>query len=328
MGSLSLLRTERGFSLMEAMVGAGLLGAAALGFSELAKNSTKSTQALEAKYAKMDVEQSLRSAFLNSSSCACAFSGYTLTAGTVTALNDIKMTDPTCGNPRIIVKDDDNIPNSTVKVENISVRNVTAFSTSELIGDLQVDWKGPLKGLPLKPSVLRNIRFAVTGTGAVTGCGIAPDSSNNTPVPCGDGKICFNGKVATFTNAVGAPITTSIVGSDTTGMMLWFQTPAGRTTMMKFAVNTSTGALDASRLGTWRPQFCYSHQPNITYCGMMSYFGTSQPNCGAPLYWTYDGHSANSSTLTAGTVTSSGPPIQYAVGTWPFKDTSTLPCSY
>lgn len=317
----------RGFSIVEAMMGAGLLGAAALGFSELAKNSTKSSQGLEARYSRMDVEQSIRSAFLNNSSCACAFSGYTIAAGTVTTVNDIKMTDPTCGNARQIIKDEENIPNSPLKVENISVRNVTTFGASELVGDLQVDWRAPTKGLPMKPSVLRNIRFTVNASGGVTGCGIVPDSTGQ-PVPCGDGKVCFNGKVATFTNAVGAPITTSIVGSDSTGMMLWFQTPAGRTTMMKFSVNTSTGDLEAARLGTWRPQFCYAHQPNITYCGMMTYFGTSQPNCAAPLYWTYNGHTANSSTLTSATVTSSGPPIVYAAGTWPFKDTSSLPCSY
>ncbi len=318
---------HRGFSVVEAMMGAGLMAAAALGFSELAKNSARSSQALEARYAKMDVEQSIRSAFMNTSSCACVFGGYTLVAGSVTPMTDIKMTDPACANPRIIIKDDDNIPNSTLKVENISVRNVTAFGSSELIGDLQVDWRTATKALPMKPSTLRNIRFAVNGAGVVTGCGIVPDSTA-LPVPCGDGKICFNGKVATFTNAVGAPITTAIVGSDASGMMLWFQTPAGRTTMMKFSVNISTGDLDATRLGTWRPQFCYAHQPNITYCGTMTYFGTTQPNCGAPLFWNYDGHAGTSSTLTSGTVVSSGPPITYAAGTWPFKDTSSLPCSY
>ncbi len=317
---------QNGLSMVEGIMGVGMLGAAALGFAELSKNSSNSAASLETRYAKMDVEQSIRSAFMSSSSCRCAFAGYTMTAGTSTSLTNITFRDPTCANPRIIIEDDKGVKNSTLKVENIQVRNVTAFGTSEVVGDLAIDWKAPIKGLSLKPSLLRNLRFSVDATGVVLGCGFLPDNSD-IPVACGEGKICFNGKVATFTNAVGAPLTTVIVGSDPTGMMLWFQTPAGRTTMMRFA--DSGGSLVASRLGSWRPQFCYGHQPNMPYCAQMNYWGANgQPNCGAPVYWSYNGTTGNSSGLTSSTVVGSFSPTRYADGTWPFKDTAVLPCGY
>ena len=315
---------QTGLSMVEGIMGAGMLGAAALGFAELSKNSANSTASLETRYAKMDVEQSIRSAFMSTASCKCAFTGTTVRAGSNTSLGTVTFYDPTCGSARIIIEDDKGVINSTLKVENIRVKNVTTFGTSEVVGDLTIDWKAPIKGLSLKPSLLRNLRFSVDATGAVLGCGFVPESS--APTACGEGKICFNGKVATFTNAVGAPITTAIVGSDATGMLLWFQTPAGRITMMKFA--ESSGALVASRVGSWRPQFCYGHQPTMPYCSQMNFFGANQPNCAAPLYWTYNGSSANSASLTSGTVSGSFTPTRYVDGTWPFKDTSVLPCGY
>ncbi len=315
---------QSGLSMVEGIMGVGMLGAAALGFAELSKNSSNQSASLEARYAKMDVEQSIRSAFMSSASCRCAFAGTTIAAGSTTSLSDIKFTDPACGNPRIIIQDDVGVINSTLKVENISVKNVTPFGTSEVVGDLVIDWKAPIKGLSMKQSLMRNLRFSVDATGIVMGCGFVPEST--APVACGEGKICFNGKVATFTNAVGAPITTVIVGNDSTGMLLWFQTPAGRITMMKFA--ESSGALVASRVGSWRPQFCYGHQPTMPYCSQMNFFGANQPNCAAPLYWTYNGTSGNSSGMTTGTVSGSFTPTRYVDGTWPFKDTSVLPCGY
>lgn len=277
------LFSDSGFSLVEGLIAAGMLGATALGFAELSKNSANVTQTLESRYTKMDVEQSIRSAFVNELSCRCAFAGTTIVAGNSTNMSNILFTDPACNNPRTIITAGQNVLNATLKVESISVRNITTFTPNELIGDLIVNWKNPSKGLPIKASMMKNLRFNVDGTGAVLGCGFAPQ--NTEPTECGNGKICIDGKQIQFFNdpALGAPLSASSQGIDSDGWLgVKLTAPSGRHTLLK--MKDISGVLKYMvPHGNWRPQLCWYHMlPNA--CHIFPDIGF---NCGSAIHWKY-----------------------------------------
>lgn len=288
-----------GFSLVEGLLAAGMLGATALGFAELSKNSVNVTQTLESRYTKIDVEQSIRQAFMNDLSCKCAFAGTTITTGNSANMSNILFTDPACDNPRTIITAGQNVQNSTLKVENISVRNITTFTPNELIGDLVVNWKNSGKGLPIKASMMKNLRFNIDGTGAVLGCGFAPQ--NIEPTECGNGKICIDGKQIQFFNdpVFSAPLSASSQGLDSDGWLgVKLQAPSGRHTLIK--LKEISGVLKYMvPHGNWRPQLCWYHML-ANPCHVFPDIGF---NCGSAIHWKYyrngntpqDGNTGNGS---------------------------------
>ena len=279
----------KGLSLVEGIMGAGLLGAAALGFAELSKNSSTSTQLLEARYTKMDVEQSIRSAFVSADSCKCVFAGKNISAGTNLDLSGIIFTDASCGNPRTIITSGQNVANSTLKVESISVRNISTYGASEVIGDLVVNWKNPGKGLPLKPSLMRNLRFSVGAGGVVNGCGFVPEQT--TPEECGNGTICLAGKQIQFFNdpAWSAPLSAISQGVDSEGWLaVALQAPSGRIALLKFKDISGTLRYKTPHQN-WAPQLCWYHFLTPTHT-----FPDIGRNCGSAIHWHYYNGSGSS----------------------------------
>ncbi|RYZ93626.1 MAG: hypothetical protein EOP06_00220 [Proteobacteria bacterium] len=125
-----------------------------------------------------------------------------------------------------------------------------------------------------------------------------PSDAASIPRVCGTGTVCFGDESLTFKNEVGNLVATSISAFGSNSFVAYFQTPAGRSTYLKFTIKN--GKLVSSAVAGWKPQFCFSHSSNVNACASTEMpGGRIEKNCDSGLNWTgsYSGNTYSSKIL-------------------------------
>ncbi len=291
------MRTKNGFSLIEVMVAIGVLSIITYAFSSFLGGSLNRQKYLEHKSATFDIEQGIRTVFINPAVCKCNFNGIgpTISAGvlgsTVPVSKIAFYTDSACtaASAKNVAISGAAVPGrNDMTINSMQLSSFTVLPGNTAAADLDIVYQTGGAGTPLKNGKVSSLFFktVIPSPGAapvITDClsmGVAPSS-------CGYGKVCWNGHQFTFTNSTGNPISAEIQGSDSTGFTAVFRTPAGRSTLLSLVDDgTNMGIMNATPATGWHAQFCYSHP--APPCGVQTVFGILQYNCGSAIYWKVD----------------------------------------
>jgi type II secretory pathway pseudopilin PulG len=91
---LKLLRSTRGFSLVEVMIAAGMLGLVSLGVMQLTSNQSKSTKTFETKFEVTSIVAEIRTLLSNTESCKATFATNPANGGTAYDYNEGALSNP------------------------------------------------------------------------------------------------------------------------------------------------------------------------------------------------------------------------------------------
>ncbi|MFN3696814.1 MAG: prepilin-type N-terminal cleavage/methylation domain-containing protein [Pseudobdellovibrio sp.] len=153
------MRNIRGMSLIEVIISAGVISIVALASVSLIEQQQKSIRTLSDKLTTIEVEKTLKNAFINDGFCKCYFKNKTLNVSSLNyRLNATDLSVPvgytdtvacTPNSLKIVPNINEVLPNSKIKIKNIVVSPIQNQTGNLYTGQLTVEFDTGSKSIAL-----------------------------------------------------------------------------------------------------------------------------------------------------------------------------------